>query len=101
MSTSNFDQYNSIPFEQYLEKKEGDKFYVDNENRCVTIFDNLGNIKAKVLYSAKIISIEHDISLLNKIGPRTNIYYVYEDGIKNCDWLWFYGNLGNIEDLFE
>jgi hypothetical protein len=100
MNTANFDRYNSIPFEKYLEKIKGDKFNVDNENRCITIFDNLGNVKAKVLYSAKIISIEDEMLLLNASNPRTIVYYVYEDGVKNCDWLWCYGDLKNIEDLF-
>ena len=94
-----FDKYHSIPFFQYYSKKNGTRININYERRTLSITDADISTVATVHFSNSIkdkIDIEE---LLNKKIKKNKAYYVYENGTRGNDWLWYYGDLVSIEEL--
>ncbi|MBX7164327.1 MAG: hypothetical protein K1X49_11580 [Saprospiraceae bacterium] len=99
--SNDFDTYNSVPFQVYFSKKDGQEVCLDYINRLLKIQDQTGETKAVVYFFS---SINHEINkdeLLNRsIDKKGKAYYVYENGVQGHDWLWYYGDLISLDELF-
>jgi hypothetical protein len=99
--SNEFDKYNSIPFQEYFSERGGQEVYIDYTNRLLKIQDKKGTTKAIVHFSN---NINHEINideLLNRsVDKKEKAYYVYENGIKGHDWLWYYGDFISLNELF-
>lgn len=95
-----FDKYNSVTFQEYFSKNEGQEIYLDYINRLLEIQNKAGVSRAVVHFSN---SIKHEINkneLLNKRGSKKErAYYVFENGVNGHDWLWYYGDMISIDEL--
>lgn len=97
----NLNKYNSIPFHEYLSKKDGDNIFIEYGNRLLKIKNAYGNIVAIVFFSKNINHVIIEDELLNKaMDKKEKAYYVYENGENGHDWLWFYGDLISVDQLF-
>lgn len=96
-----FDKLQSISFKEYLKKMNILKIEIDNDKRILIIVDGKDNSLSKIYLSAQITHHLDLNELLDFSASRVNKdYYIFENGTKGYDWLWYY-DIQSIENLFD
>ncbi|MBU3658269.1 MAG: hypothetical protein FGM14_00185 [Flavobacteriales bacterium] len=94
-------EYQSIPFIEFYEKTKGSRINLDFEKRIVEIYDNNDNLLKIIHFSVQIDAV-FDVNelLLTYEQGRKKVFFVYENGNKGLDWLWYYGDLFDLSTMF-
>lgn len=96
-----FQVYNSVPFNEFYKKLNGFELKLDFINRKVEIYDISNIIVATLQFSSQIQTKFGEVDLMNiENKDRTKVYYVYTNGIKGYNWLWYY-EVNSISKMFE
>lgn len=99
----NTDTYNSLPFEVYFKKNSGATVEINFVDKILFVLDSNKEVTAKVNFSESIMNDFKFGDLMNiktkGVCVKRKIYYVYEKGAYDFDWLW-YDEVISIADIF-